>query len=175
MKLTEVRVLSESVDSIKAKLTNLTSELSNLTSRGGSLGHGSVLPQYKAQFDRLKATQKTLRAELKLVRKRDAENAGSVVKDIKKDLAIRDTMPKAQAERLSKAQSEGNIAANAFVKKHGGYDGVANYLEPIIKQMTNDGTEPFDPEAIANKVGITKGSVNRWLRRPEFRQLKKYT
>lgn len=177
MKLSDIKPLTEemSIPGLKAELTKAYDEKKMMMMKGASLGHGGVKPEYIPRIDKIKANIKAIQDQLKLLQQQDKDGNKESVAAIKKELSTRNDDKDAVASRKSAAQSAGNNAANAFVKKHGGYTGVAKYLGKKMKAMTNDGTEALDAQVLADEVGITKGSITRWLRRPEFKDLARYT
>jgi len=114
--------------------------------------------------------------QLKIAKENEqTDSEKSEQKEFNQTLATRNDNKEAKAERLSKAGGEGLNAAKKWVDKHGGYKGAAKALVKIAKEQTNDGQEPFDAQTVADKIGITKGSVLRWINtRSEFNGMKRF-
>jgi predicted HicB family RNase H-like nuclease len=173
MKLNDIIPLMER--NISTEIETARAEYTTFRSRNTEAG-GGIRPEAKAQEARHKAKLKSLNDELKAEKNAPSNEEKLENKKFINKVDNRKDDKEATKKRQSVAQSEGNLAANAWVKKQGGYSGAAKTIEHMAKEQTNSGKEPFDAEAIANKIGITKGSVLRWINtRPEFSSVKKYT
>jgi predicted ATPase len=68
--LFESNVVTEADDMaiLKQQLQMVKNEIDKIKERGGSLGHGSILPQYIDQFRRLQSKQSAIRDQLATLR-----------------------------------------------------------------------------------------------------------
>lgn len=179
MKLTDIKPLFEDRKSIKQLEDELDNTRKKYSSwrRDNSIKSNKEIPDHlqgkMRQFvDKIQAANEQLKIA-KENEQTDDQKKDSV--EFNQKLATRHDDKEAKAERLGKASSEGHGAAKKWVDKHGGYKGAAKALIKIAKEQTNDGQEPFDAQAVADKIGITKGSVLRWINtRSEFNGMKRF-
>jgi hypothetical protein len=168
-------VLFEDVSSsnIKMELQKVKKDMENLMLRGGSLGHGSVLPQYMDQMNRLKARQKSLRDQLTLSKTHSSvqQELGS---DWQKSQAERMANPMDRANRNSEAISTGLQQGHQLRKELGGYDGIAQDILKNIRALTENGTKPLEFEVLSNKYGVNIRTLHKWFERPEFMKLRRF-
>jgi hypothetical protein len=178
MKLNEIKNIL-SIDLLEKKVEDIESDLKSAKDeytaflRKHKTVDGSLQPQALEQKKRHQAKIKALNQALKIAKEApsDAENAERKQFISKVDNRKQDKQ--ATKERASKALSDGLKSANAWVTKQGGYEAAAKVVEQMIKKQTNNGQHEIDAEAIAKEIGITPGSVRRWINsRPEFKHIK---
>lgn len=180
MKLLDIKPISEA----NKPITQLELELDQARSkysawrRDNSIKSNKEIPHH-LQNKMIQFVDKIQAANEQLKTAKENEQSDEQKKDSVKfnqKLATRNDDKEAKAKRLGKASGEGLKAAKAWVDKQGGYKGAAKALIKIAKEQTNDGQEPFDAQAVADKIGITKGSVLRWINtRSEFNGMKRFT
>jgi len=179
MRLSEIKPLTEAaktVAQLEQELGDARSKYSAFR-RDNSIKSKSEVPhhlqnKFRGFVDKIAAINEQIK-----IAKENAQDSGdkSTTKDFNQKLASRHDDKEASDARKGKALSAGSGAAKAWVEKQGGYAGAGKEMERIAKEQTNDGQEPFDAQEIADKIGITKGSVLRWINtRKEFYGVKKY-
>lgn len=161
------------VESIKRELQNVKYEMDSIKLRGGSLGHGGLLPQYIEQMKRLKARQAALREQL-AIHKTHTTSKQELGTDWEKQQADKRIDPEAKAARNSAAISQGLDASHQLRKELGGYKGIADDIMKNIIRLTDNRTKPIEIETLANKYNVGLRTIHKWLERPEFLQIRRY-
>jgi len=165
----------KSIESLKKKLTDINAEISKIKSKGATLAHGVVSPQYKPHYDRLVAAKKDIQHQIKT----EHERTGSTEKsrEWKKDQQEKHDNPEEKKARQSKAMSSGMRSSSDLRKKHGDWEGLARHIGTLVSSATNKGQEKLSVEQveqIANKLGVTARTIYNWMGRPEFRTIRRH-
>lgn len=169
--LLKTAMLTEAISpsSIKNELQKVKQEIDALMLRGGSLGHGSVLPQYIDQMKRLRARQRSLRDQLNQLRDESVP-----ISDWQRQHADRMNDPKDKAMRHGQSISMGLQQGNQLRKDLGGYGGIARDILNNIEALTDNGTKPLEFEVLSDKYGVNVRTLHKWFERPEFIKLRRF-
>lgn len=173
--LFESNVVTEADDMsiLKQQLLLVKGEIDKIKERGGSLGHGSILPQYIDQHRRLLAKQSALRDQIATLRAHTTAQQ-ELGTDWKRTHAERMVDPEAKAARNSAAISQGLTQTNKLQRELGGYAGIAQDILQNIDKLTINKTQPIEIEVLADKYGVNVRTIHKWFERPEFLKLRKY-
>lgn len=175
----EIKNLTEagkSIAQLKQELSEVRSKYSAFRRDNSIKSNTTVPPHLQNKLRKYVDTIAAINGQIKTATENDRSNEEkSDTVEFNQKLATRKDDKEASTIRKGKAQSEGNLNANEWVKKQGGYAGAAKALIKMAKNQTNNGQEAFDAQAAADSIGITKGSVLRWINsRDEFNGMKEY-
>lgn len=165
-------VLTEDQD-IQRELEQVRQEMSSLKMKGGSLGHGGILPQYIDQMKRLKAKRAALLQRQSLI-KANSEARTELGNDWEKDAAEKFADPTQKADRNSQAISQGLRQTMQVQKELGGYAGIANDILDNIDSLTDGRKLPLEMDVLADRYGVGVRTIHKWFERPEFIKLRRF-
>ena len=165
MKLSELfEVASEStLEPLTAKRQEAQANLSDITKRGRHSGAGPVAPQYMAQYNRAKlAVDQATEAIAQYHATKSAPEEQRVAAKYQAEKKAAET-PEEKKKRFGRAVGDGLNTGYALRDEHGGWEGLAKHVLAIVRKAKNDSDEKISAEYIADHLGTTPRTVNRWL------------
>jgi hypothetical protein len=171
MKLIELFEQSNSVATLAAlknKLEAAKIELTKIKSKGATTTASVVAPQYKDQYDRAKkAVEETKREIERFYASQGAEETQRAAEKERVEKKAAET-PEQKKERFGKSVGEGLKTTNQLRKEYGDWSGLAKKVHSIYTTGSDGGQHKVSADYIADKLGTTNRTVNRWLEREEF-------
>lgn len=71
-------------------------------------------------------------------------------------------------KRWGRAKGDGRLHAEDLRAKHGGWTGLAKFVEQYVRGATRGGTTKVSAADIAHHMDTTTRTIDKWLERPEF-------
>lgn len=165
MKLSELlEAASEStLEPLTAKRQEAQVALSDVKKRGSHSGAGPVAPQYMAQYTRAKlALDQATEAITRYHATKPAAAEQQVAAKSRAEKKAAET-PEEKKKRFGRAVGDGLNTGYALRDEHGGWEGLAKHVLSIVRKAKNGSDEKISAEYIADHLGTTPRTVNRWL------------
>lgn len=165
MLLNEIKILvTETVDD---KLRQAKDELAALKKKAGFVGQGKIEPQYRAQYDRLEARIKALKAE----KEAELHKAEHEAASRKFDKEYAEKHAHETDEEKKKRHGEAISAGRKAAKSYKSEQDLAAAVLKIVRDASKDGQEKVTTSVVAQHFSdVTARTVDKWLEQPAFRK-----
>lgn len=154
------------------QLNNAREEYNSFVGLHGRGDPANVPERYRNEMDKMKAKLRAYQEQRKI--ERDNEAAAQPLNDVKLQLSTRKDNPTEVKQRYGASISQGLRSSQEVRNEYGGYEGIAQYITTNLNKLTNNKTEPFDIDELADFFRVVPRTIHKWLERPEFRYLRSF-